>query len=841
MCRHCSHLRLRHRPDGDAWVGSCPPVRTRLVKRLALPNRLTCYGVLRESRVVMLTTDELFEYLARVSTGRQAPDAGQRAAILAPADAGVRILAGPGTGKTTCIVARMLKLILCDGIPASGILAMTFTRKAADEMRSRVLGDGFAVIDAARDDPSLTAEVRAALAAIDLGNVQVGTIDSFCARWARESSDPSDPFVAHVDDAGAAMAMEEVVRERHPRPEWRKAIAFLHDLHRPHVPPERYASDIALQAEALHDLWRRRLHDRVDWAAFLADASADAATLAGRQEAHLAHRAYASLLKSRGAMDHAMVQEKARRLLADPVSGDARRPAILDDLRALFVDEYHDTDLLHQAVYFALASAPGCRGAITIVGDDDQAIYRFRGGTVDLLATFPDAYRDVFARVPETVALDVTYRATPEVAAFVEQFGSLDDAYQPVRSLGRKRLKPGRDVSGAPVLGLFRPTLPDLAHDIAVLIRGLVHDGAIDTPAGRIETGPGRAPADVAMICRSPQERDRQGERLPLFVRRALAESDTPISVWNPRGAATRSGRVASLVGGLALRLLDPDGEALRLATPRLLDDAVAVMRGWYEDLGAFLRGAGRSDPTRAQALERAWAAGQQRSGRQWGSDIPVVAFLYELAGALPDSVVDVPEFAVAFGLFLKQAEACRWVAPGATVIRRAGADGSDMRASAIEVIVGLLGPVADGRRRVEDDGPDPFPRNRVAILSIHQSKGLEFPVAIVDAGCFLSPHSYAFQRMPQSGAPEHRFEKAVRPFTALGGRDHRSDRDLACDDLIRSQFVAYSRARDVLVVVGLSPCAPNAVAPRAVPNLATGWTRDAHRPWSERVPMVML
>ena len=161
----------------------------------------------------MLRPEELLGYLERAA-GRQSPDAGQRAAILAPASAGVRILAGPGTGKTTCIVTRMLKLVLCDGVPASGILAMTFTRKAAEEMRSRVLGDGFAIIDAAREDRANSPEMRTALGAIDLGQVQVGTIDSFCARWARDGSDPDDPFVAHVDDAGAAMAMEELVRQR---------------------------------------------------------------------------------------------------------------------------------------------------------------------------------------------------------------------------------------------------------------------------------------------------------------------------------------------------------------------------------------------------------------------------------------------------------------------------------------------------------------------------------------------------------------------------------------------------------------------------------------------------
>ena len=106
----------------------------------------------------------------------------------------------------------MLKLVLCDGVPASGILAMTFTRKAAEEMRSRVLGDGFAIIDAAREDRANSPEMRTALGAIDLGQVQVGTIDSFCARWAREGSDPDDPF--DIDDVARGLT-EKMVR-RHP-------------------------------------------------------------------------------------------------------------------------------------------------------------------------------------------------------------------------------------------------------------------------------------------------------------------------------------------------------------------------------------------------------------------------------------------------------------------------------------------------------------------------------------------------------------------------------------------------------------------------------------------------
>ena len=49
------------------------------------------------------------------------------------------IVAGPGTGKTACLTLRILKLILVDGVSPRGILATTFTKKAAAELRSRIL------------------------------------------------------------------------------------------------------------------------------------------------------------------------------------------------------------------------------------------------------------------------------------------------------------------------------------------------------------------------------------------------------------------------------------------------------------------------------------------------------------------------------------------------------------------------------------------------------------------------------------------------------------------------------------------------------------------------------
>ncbi|MBK6427806.1 MAG: UvrD-helicase domain-containing protein [Blastocatellia bacterium] len=88
----------------------------------------------------MITVRDLLRALA---TFRPAPDAQQHQAVSAPATMALFIVAGPGTGKTASLTLRILKLALVDGVPPRGILATTFTKKAAEELRSRILGWGF--------------------------------------------------------------------------------------------------------------------------------------------------------------------------------------------------------------------------------------------------------------------------------------------------------------------------------------------------------------------------------------------------------------------------------------------------------------------------------------------------------------------------------------------------------------------------------------------------------------------------------------------------------------------------------------------------------------------------
>jgi len=147
------------------------------------------------------------------------------------------------------------------------------------------------------------------------------------------------------------------------------------------------------------------------------------------------------------------------------------------------------------------------------------------------------------------------------------------------------------------------------------------------------------------------------------------------------------------------------------------------------------------------------------------------------------------------------------------------------------DLIQDFLGPIADGTVDIDEELVGSFPRDRLSVLSIHQSKGLEFPLTIVDVSSdFKTNHkAHKFKRFPDDGGTPHRMEDLVRPYSTLV-ETPRSRSDRAFDDLIRQYFVAYSRPQEVLLLVGLSKGAPDGV----IPNIAAGWVRDGTRRWDD-------
>src|SRR5689334_14657805 len=126
----------------------------------------------------MISLDNFYRVYA-AAFGRS-PNPEQKLALEAPPTEPLFIVAGPGTGKTTCLTLRILKLVLVDAIPPKGILATTFTRKAATELRSRILGWGFRLIEALQSDSQIDQKEKEWLKKVDVNQVITGTIDSIC-------------------------------------------------------------------------------------------------------------------------------------------------------------------------------------------------------------------------------------------------------------------------------------------------------------------------------------------------------------------------------------------------------------------------------------------------------------------------------------------------------------------------------------------------------------------------------------------------------------------------------------------------------------------------------------
>ncbi|HEX7616415.1 MAG TPA: UvrD-helicase domain-containing protein [Thermoanaerobaculia bacterium] len=130
-----------------------------------------------------------------------APDADARELVRTALDTTLLVEAGAGSGKTTMLVERLLALLLSGTAEPGNIAAVTFTRKAASNLRRRFQT---ALEKAARLEPDPERRARAASALSALDRVTVGTIDSFCATLLGER-----PLEAGVDPAALRVELQE--------------------------------------------------------------------------------------------------------------------------------------------------------------------------------------------------------------------------------------------------------------------------------------------------------------------------------------------------------------------------------------------------------------------------------------------------------------------------------------------------------------------------------------------------------------------------------------------------------------------------------------------------------
>ena len=263
------------------------------------------------------------------------------------------VVAGAGSGKTRVLTHRIAHLVH-EGVHPSKILAITFTNKAAAEMRERV----------------------AHLVGPVVRTMWVSTFHSACVRILRADGDrlgyPRQFSI--YDQADAVRLTGYVIRDL--------------GLDAKRFPPRGVHARISL--------WKNELVDPTT-------AATNAENIFDRKHADVYAEYQQRLLKA-GAMDF-------DDLLANVVRLFQQHPDVLDHYRQRFehvlVDEYQDTNQAQNELVLLLA---GGHQNVCVVGDTDQSVYRFRGADFRNIMQFEEAFPEV-----TTIVLDQNYRSTQTI------------------------------------------------------------------------------------------------------------------------------------------------------------------------------------------------------------------------------------------------------------------------------------------------------------------------------------------------------------------------------------------------------------------------------------------
>ena len=272
----------------------------------------------------------------------------QRKAIKA-VDGPLLIIAGPGTGKTFTVVKRAAYLITEKGVPPEDIMIATFTEKAAKEIITRITDEmiGIGVV-------------------VNIHEMYIGTFHSICLRIIKENLeftrikknyrmlDSFDQQYAIFQNIGMFRRIEEF-NSLFDMGAWRQAKVIAD-----------FANNISEELVDYNDLYNdpdlaiKMIADILD--------------------------TYNQVLVNNNLIDFSAIQIEAYNLIT-------QNPAILkklqEKLRYIMVDEYQDTNYVQEQIVFLLA---GKDKNLCVVGDDDQGLYRFRGATIRNILEFPNKF-----------------------------------------------------------------------------------------------------------------------------------------------------------------------------------------------------------------------------------------------------------------------------------------------------------------------------------------------------------------------------------------------------------------------------------------------------------------
>lgn len=817
--------------------------------------------------------------------------------------------AGAGSGKTYSLAARMAAGIAAGVYRVERLTVVTFTRKAAAELRGRfqIALEERLCGDAPEGEPGLAERERLEAALAGMERLVAGTIHSFCARLLRERpvdariapgfeelGDADDfrlrqqawrDFIASVSAGGWRPALdlfEAGVRPRDlyeafctvcehedvgfdpgagdapdPKPVWREVDRFWKGLlslapsefHEGTTCPvqkrfeefenrlrlarrERAATladflrawkgikvtqkfwgvevgrspDVGKRVKQLLDEFQSRVVEPFDrqWKAYVHRLSMEVLTAA--------RDFYARERRRRNVVNYVdLLSVTARMLREKPVV----RRALQERYPYILVDEFQDTDPIQAEIFLMLAADETGSfatreddpidpftvtlrpGALFVVGDPKQSIFRFRRADIDI-------YNRVAARISETggevLSLTANFRSLPQVCDVANTvFPPLFARHGPPYSPAFRTLDPVRDeTEAAPrAAGIWKMTIPEecpgeRSHEEEEARRIAAYIWT-EVAAGRRRHG------DFLVLA-------RQRPRLATYVE-AFDELEIPVDV-SGAGLFCGSEEVRALAALLAA-LADPQ-DAVALA---------GVLRGplfGHSDAELFrFRGAGGRFDLSSPLPSPENEAEEAKVAAAWG---PVLQSMRGLK-RMWRHTRQLPAAAAVARIL----EETGWLALAATTPGGAGAGRLLQAIDRVREVVERGGGLAEAASALEEDEPsneaeslplEPGRRDVVRLMNLHKAKGLEAKVVfLADAThAFEFPIDFRAVRTQHGNEAPRGFLRIMRPAEEPWKRkvlaepvdwaEHEQEEKKYRDaERLRLLYVAGTRAKDMLVV----------------------------------------
>jgi DNA helicase II / ATP-dependent DNA helicase PcrA len=711
------------------------------------------------------------------------------------------ILAGPGTGKTETLVLRTLRLLLVDGVRPESIVLTTFTNRAARELFDRLSG----YLSQFLQSPSFPKTNPP-----DISRLWIGTLHSLAGEIMGEFQRTPPSIISEEEAIMLFMkSVNYAPNSSTMKPLIRKLYEDLtgKDIGKSYVGRIKCAGDF-------RNAVNRIIEDNLDIGTLKINKPISGKPLWSHKDCGpllvQMMEEYNQALKD--SFDFTRLQLGFLRFLhtgeAAPflkgVSGNAARPGI----KHIIVDEYQDSNPIQESIYFLLATQSSA--TLTVVGDDDQSLYRFRGANPDALVQFDEQCKVYFLSPPTKIELLENRRSHPGIVESLNDYISkcaLRAGFGAARS-PKSPLIPKSPITGnyASISTLSEPDLKSLATKVASIVRDLYDTGDISHLG------------QVVILSQSTKQMGKFSQYHKW--EKEFSKFGMPLNNPGAKNLHTQ-GIVKELIGCISL----------------LIDDIMFWEK--FDSLKSKRNAAEKLRKTDKKFSQ--WLDDRRKTfllpinSKDWDKGISLLNLVNELLGqpVFRDRINTNNFDAWITGWLLRQFAAFDQIFGGwddkgkiphvdgsywtTTEWKNKGLNGIPRGVNPSYIWnfyekVALL--VSEGGHETPSDELVNLPRDQVNALTVHQSKGLSFPIVFVDWRGVGEP------RVDSSHLQETQFQ----PFSP---RNHAltlsSPAERAAHDSIRKLFVALSRAQ-YAVVLCLTEKDKLAIATDSIKEIPSIW-----------------